>query len=260
MSSKKITLRTIIKNIRKQKQNKYYLSHDLNFINNSNLKYFNKNILDYNLEKENNLLLNILLKAPINSSFLDIGGFTGDTSIYLAKELKKNNRNDIQIIIFEPSVENCNIIKSNICNLNLNIVIHNYALSNKEQKLYMKKNEGPGTMYDTCFKENNTNNIIINSKTLDSFNLSNVYLMKIDVEGHEPEVLEGSKNTLEQTKILYVEMWNDNHFKERHPLKKDGSHNLRIINNIPLTFYPIQKIEKNILFSKLNDNNELYFS
>ena len=52
--------------------------------------------------------------------------------------------------------------------------------------------------------------------TIDSLNIKNVYFAKIDVEGHEPEVLEGAKNTLNKTKFLYIESWNDEHFKKRH--------------------------------------------
>ena len=102
-------------------------------------------------------------------------------------------------------------------------------------------------MYDTCY----SSSIKYEAITIDSLNIKNVYFAKIDVEGHEPEVLEGAKNTLNKTKFLYIESWNDEHFKKRHIHKLSGSHNERIlseINKINTFFYPIRKIEKNILY------------
>ena len=43
-------------------------------------------------------------------------------------------------------------------------------------------------MYDTCY----TSSIKYEAITIDSLNIDNVYFAKIDVEGHEPEVLEGA--------------------------------------------------------------------
>ena len=40
----------------------------------------------------NDFLLDILLKSPQNSVFLDIGAYNGDTSIYISKKLKEKNR------------------------------------------------------------------------------------------------------------------------------------------------------------------------
>ena len=119
----------------------------------------------------------------------------------------------------------------------------------------MKKNEGSGTMYDNCYNQSDVSYV---SKKLDDFEINNIFFTKIDVEGHEPEVLEGGKELLNQSKYLYIEMWNDEHFKQRHRLNLKGSHNERImtqIKNINKNFYPIQKIEKNILFKKEINGN-----
>jgi hypothetical protein len=56
---------------------------------------------------------------------------------------------------------------------------------------------------------NNIPSIDVPMKTLDSFNLTNINFIKIDVEGHEKEVLEGSIETLKRNnypKILF-ESW-----------------------------------------------------
>lgn len=234
---------------------KYYLKHDKQFIKHANLKYFNKNIIDINGNLENNYIYNIVKQAPLNSSILDVGAWKGDTAIYLANRLKQINRGDIKIYCFEPDKSHCNYIEKIKNYSKLNIVVINSIISNKQQTLYMKKNEGSGTMYDSCYSDNNTSYV---SKKLDDFDIKNIFFTKIDVEGHEPEVLEGGKNILNQSMYLYIEIWNDEHYKSRHKINLNGSHNERIINqikNINENFYPIQKIEKNILFKKEVNGN-----
>ncbi len=63
-------------------------------------------------------------------------------------------------------------------------------------------------------------------KTLDSFNLTNINFIKIDVEGHEKLVLEGAVQTLKNNnypKILF-ESWDEHHEQNGLPsikLKKE---------------------------------------
>ena len=135
---------------------KYYLKHDKQFIKHANLKYFNKNIIDINGNLENNYIYNIVKQAPLNSSILDVGAWKGDTAIYLANRLKQINRGDIKIYCFEPDKSHCNYIEKIKNYSKLNIVVINSIISNKQQTLYMKKNEGSGTMYDSCYSDNNT--------------------------------------------------------------------------------------------------------
>ena len=154
---------------------------------------------------------------------------------------------DVKIICFEPNKEHCLHIVNEKNKYGLNIDVYNNIISDDTKRLYMKKKEGPGTMYDTCYE----NSVHYDSITIDSLNIKNVYLCKIDVEGHEPEVIIGSIQTLNDCKYLYVEVWNDEHFRERHGKKMQGSHNKRVlkaIDSINTNFLPIQKIEKNIIF------------
>ena len=215
------------------------------FLKHANLKYFNKTILNYSLTSENNFFIDILLKSPNKSVFLDIGAYDGNTCIFVSKKLKENNRKDIQVLAFEPKKSLCESINKKAKQEKLNLKCINLVVSNNNDKIYMKQDQGSGTMYHKKF-----NGLEYDSDTLDNIlkqlSIKEAHLIKIDVEGLEPEVLQGAKNILKNTKHIYIEVWNDIHLKERNGIE-NGSHNKNILDNLK-NFYPIQKIEKNIYF------------
>jgi hypothetical protein len=57
---------------------------------------------------------------------------------------------------------------------------------------------------------------------LDSLNLKNISIMKIDVEGHENEVLIGAKKTiLSNRPVIIIEIWKSkNKFKQFNDIMK----------------------------------------
>ena len=232
-----------------EKYEDYWETHDPAFIKNTNLKHFDKNILKYSIKKENDFLIKLLKSSPKNSVFLDIGAHNGDTSIEIAKKLKENNRKDIKILAFEPDQNKIKQIEKETNKNSLNIECIKIAVSNKNSFINKNFDQGSGTMYGYHFKGEK-----VNSKKLDSIleekNINNIFLMKIDVEGHEPEVLEGANNTLKNTDNLYIEMWSDKHAEQRMKIK-NSKHNEKILKHLN-NFYPIQKIEKNVFFKSKN--------
>nr|QDY51817.1 methyltransferase FkbM domain protein [Mimiviridae sp. ChoanoV1] len=223
----------------------YWKTHDSNFLKYSNLKYFNREIKDINLKEENMFLANLLLKSPRNSYFLDVGAYNGDTCIEISKFLKSKKRGDINIIGFEPKKNLCDKINKKAKDDKLNLKCISIVLSNKKGSIFNKKEEGSGNMFNQKFKGNKFNSDLLDNQ-LKELGIKNVFLLKIDVEGHENEVLQGSKNILNNTKHIYIEMWNDEHIKDRQGIE-NGSHNKNILDNLS-NFYPIQKLEKNIYF------------
>ncbi len=119
---------------------------------------------------------------------VDIGAYYGDSAIWYAKEFRA------KVIAFEPVPE---AYKELLKNAKLNHVIneilaYNVALGRGKRLVGGK---GNGTMFSLANKED-----IIQTKTLDSFRLNRVDLLKVDVEGFEYEVLNGAINTIKKFK------------------------------------------------------------
>ena len=126
-----------------------------------------------------------------NKVFLDVGGFDGDTT-----ELFFNNTNISSSHIFEPSKINLESAKNRLKDFE-RVTYHNFGLSNKCQSLYFSDGEGSSS------KISNSGDLI-EFRSLDSLNLSSVGILKIDVEGHDLQVLEGAHNTLIKYKPLIM--------------------------------------------------------
>lgn len=135
--------------------------------------------------------------------FVDIGAHVGYMSIPLSKYY--NNVESFEICYDNFKFLHKNIIESGQTNVNC----YNIGLSNIEKDeigiVFDPKNSGITHVvgYGITGREDVPTHI---SKltTLDSFNFSDVDLIKIDVEGHELEVLEGSIETVLRCKPLII--------------------------------------------------------
>jgi len=143
------------------------------------------------------------LQQIIINEIIDIGANIGNHSIFFAKFL------DCKIVhSFEPVLSNFELLKKNMFCVNNKSILYNIALSNKidTMDLYNSQINNKGGF--SLHKYNNSFLVEskINVNTLDSFNLNNITLIKIDVENHENEVLEGSKETIKRCKpIIFIE-------------------------------------------------------
>ena len=145
---------------------------------------------------------------------IDIGANNGEYSEYI---LKNSNYN---VIAFEPLSKSFHILKKLKQRFSKRFTAFNYALSNKKGKTsiyYDNKN----TIWANLDKEvnkikylkNNNKKKICKIDTLDNFFKKNkkfflkkVKLIKIDVEGHEYEVIEGSGNLIKKLKPKYIQI------------------------------------------------------
>ena len=166
--------------------------------------------------------------------FLDIGSNTGTLSLPFI------NENNLKIICFEPLQLNYKkLIKEYELNDNLeNNEFHNIALSDRSGESYIhfseiNSNIGGATL--DKFRDSDYNELKekIKIERLDNlYQLKNKNIfIKIDVEGHEKEVLDGSINILKNNKILmYLETVNNDlleklkqlNFKIFYPFFREG--------------------------------------
>lgn len=145
-----------------------------------------------------------------NTNMIDIGANIGTTSLIMSRYISEN----CYIYSFEPVYHN--ILDMNVKQNNLEdkIKTFKFGLSNKSEILNggfidfsIEANYG-FTQISNLEKANEDSKIIINVKTLDSFNIDNVSFIKLDVEGSERNVLDGAINTIVNNKpTILVEIW-----------------------------------------------------
>ena len=145
-----------------------------------------------------------------DSIVLDVGANFGQLSVLLSK-CKKN----VEVYSFEASNYLFEILKKNIQVNNANVkLFYNLVGNEKEQELFIKKpnisrfNTYGSNMIEKADTKNDDNPDIekINSIKIDDILFEKkVSLMKIDVQGYDLEVLQGSKKTImkQQMPIIF---------------------------------------------------------
>ena len=185
----------------------------------------------YDIE-EKKAIFNFAKNNNLDYGVIDVGAHIGDLSITLALALKNIGRDDVIVYAIDPSQEKCNFMKKmSIINSVSNIKILTYGLSDLKKILGHSGHSGHsentnndnintgGQRWDIKKEEINltkTNeeesNIFIPADDLfknGEIGLIGVY--HIDVEGHEIDVLKGSKNLINTCKpILLIENFIDN--------------------------------------------------
>lgn len=177
------------------------------------LKYLSKFINDSsNLERE----INIIKYFSKGGQALDIGGNIGVYSFYMLKHFNK-------VTAFEPIPDFYNNLKKMFSNNN-NYSVYNIALSDKEGEatIYIPDRfhgwstlESDDLMLKKASATQKIKQLNIKTKTLDCFEFKDLDFVKIDVEGHELNVLYGAELTLKTNNaVILIEI------EERH---KKGS-------------------------------------
>lgn len=210
---KKITKDVHLKNFLEQKYRDFVLKPALKIVNKHQAKSDTifwtmpfdsicKNIIlnkFYEIE-----LLNGMCELVNNKDgvVIDIGANIGNHSLYFAKKFK-------QVIAFEPLPSNCWILKSNLyLNKINNLMLIEKGLSNINTQMAVDASNRKNTNNSVSEIIEGSNNqivvdVAIGDEEIEKLNLDKkIDVIKIDVEGHEPFVVEGLKKTIEKNKPL----------------------------------------------------------
>jgi len=174
---------------------------------------------------------------------IDIGANLGNHSLFFAKFLECD-----VVHSFEPIDINFTLLQKNMENFEYKSKLYNLALSNKSGHMDIynsqENNFGGFSLHSysngSSFLVGKTTEVI----TLDSLNLENITMIKIDVENHENEVLEGSRNTILRNKpIIFIE----NLFHGYPDIVNDPDPHFKILNELNYI-----KVQSNIVNSLMD--------
>ena len=164
-----------------------------------------------------------LTLLPINEIW-DVGAHKGETTRYFANEFPQAT-----IRSFEPISENYELLLQNCIKLE-NHNAHNFALGNEntKTKIYLQGASVIHSLREDLNKpsDEHSKSEDIEVKTIDyliqKFSCKNIDLLKIDVEGYEPTVLEGASNCLANKCInfIYLETGLDLRFNSIETISK----------------------------------------
>ena len=124
-----------------------------------------------------------------NEVFVDVGGFTGDTTLDYINTYGENSFK--KIYIYEITKQNFDVIKNNLKNYE-NIEIRNKAL--KDKKGFINIDESLVDSSANRTKNDDFGNV--ECVSLDEDINEKVTMIKMDIEGDEIDALNGAKNTI----------------------------------------------------------------
>ena len=175
--------------------------------------------------------------------FADVGAHTGIYSLIANIDKKENN-----VISLEPFFINFSRMLSNM-RLN-NISTNNCflsALSNTEGVDKIKINT-KNFYHSSGGKISMDGNLQIEKKILDNFNFPKpLKLIKIDTEGHEYKVLQGSKNVIKKYLPDIIFEINESSFKESVNFLKEFRYNFYFIDEKRSGIIKINEFNKSLI-------------
>jgi FkbM family methyltransferase len=195
-----------------------YLQDTEEFINTENFNFvILKNdtciadCLRTNVLFEKFLLSVMSVFLPKNKNMIDIGANIGIWSVVFRKLLQQHNI----IYAFEPQPQIFDCLQKNIILNDINNVqIYNFALSNENTKTFMNASYDISNNFGAFRIVNNFNMeeslLEIECKIGDDITFNDIGFVKIDVEGHEYEVLQGLRNTITNNMpFIFIEIHGD---------------------------------------------------
>jgi FkbM family methyltransferase len=137
----------------------------------------------------------------MQSGIIDIGANIGNHSLFFSEFLEYDT-----IHSFEPHPHNFELLKKNMDGKKAEL--YQIALSDTKGEMAMYNSDSSNNGGFSLHQQSTSFVVYdkIDTITLDSYNLKNISMIKIDVEGHEEEVLKGAINTINETHpIIFIE-------------------------------------------------------
>jgi FkbM family methyltransferase len=144
---------------------------------------------------------------PYDKNVLEIGSMNGNDAKFLADNLGIVNSN-VHIVDANP------MFASEIRKNHSNYQIHEFAICSKNGKIYFNaakdEDDGRSSIFNRdIYKNDNFEKIEVNAMTgkslLEKCQISNVFALKLDVEGAAFEVLESFEKSIENIFAIQVE-------------------------------------------------------
>jgi len=189
-----------------------------------------KNLIDWSTQFVND-----------NSVFIDVGAHMGTYSINLAPHCK-------HVYSFEPQQFTYYQLCGNVAlNGLFNVTCYNNAVSDEvcTKELNIISHDGGGSTLEVDTIGVRNEKIIkkqsVETVRIDDYNFSDVSFIKIDVEGHELEVIKGAINTIEKyNPVLLFECWNCDWYVDKKDLTinfvKSLGYSVTSVKNYPHMF------------------------
>ena len=165
---------------------------------------------------EKNILDKILAYYKHDTNMIDIGCNYGCHTVGVANEIKKKNSKG-KIYAFDPQPRIFKLFQENVSMNDLDDIVvgHECGLGDQnEEKIFRLPknydiNDNPGALSLLSPSESKAyEDVRVQIRKLDDYNIQNVSVIKLDVEGYELDVLEGAKKTiLENKPIIFIEIW-----------------------------------------------------
>lgn len=173
-------------------------------------------------------MLNYIKKnIPKKGYYLDIGANIGNHSVFFLKYCTE------RLISFEPVIENYSYLRTNLKINKLSGALVKCALGEKQGVAGIKIDK------DNMGMCRLTKGDTVEIHTLDSFNLRDVTLMKIDCEGYDKRILLGALKTIKDNKPhIFVEAHTDEDKKEINKILNPlGYTSIKSFNSTPTWYY-----------------------
>jgi len=145
-------------------------------------------------------------EIKLNDFVIDVGAHIGYHTLNMAKCVGKTGK----VFSFEPEPENFSILKKNVqVNEYQNIITKNKAVGSSNNKIILYTSQNHSGIHRMYPSKSCQNQIEIECVKLDDYFKKNnfldkIKLLKIDVEGAELNVLQGSKEILSKNKNLSI--------------------------------------------------------